>query len=415
MVRNIFFSIFILINTITLAQEEPNLKRIFPEAERSLRISQPFPYTAFFRKGRELVGVCFVASEVISNTKGFSGEIKTLICIDKEAKVRTVEVISHNETPGWGDKIESKEFLSQFKGKYIYDNFLVGEDIQGISGATISSKSLARIVKEASHRAYEEIFEKKSLSSITISFLNKDILLVALFLFLASLFILGRSLFLRGFFLLLVIIYFGFLKGLFISIFNVVQILRIQFPSFGDSLFWYILFVFSFLGTVFLGRFYCGWLCPFGGIQEFLSKIPLKKLKVPYHLNSYLLKVKYILLILALFLLLRERDFLFKIEPFSYFFKPSLFSIFFYYSLVILVISIFIPRFFCRYLCLVGAIFALLSKVSLVKYRLRCKDKNCKVCIKRCPLGIIDERGKIQDEECIRCNICQDCIFDKKK
>ncbi|MCD6539477.1 MAG: 4Fe-4S binding protein, partial [Candidatus Omnitrophica bacterium] len=243
---------------------------------------------------------------------------------------------------------------------------------------------------------------------------DMDIILVSIFLILTVIFIFKRIVFLRVIFLSLGIIYFGFLKTLFISIFNVVNLLKLQFPSFLESMPWYILFGFSFLGALFLGRFYCGWLCPFGAVQDIISKIPSKKIRITYKLNSHLLKIKYILLILALVFVLKGKDFFLKLEPFTYFFKPN-FSIFFIYSLIILAFSLFIPRFFCRYLCWVGAIFAILSKLSLLKYKLRCKKEGCNLCKERCPLGIIDELGNIKDSECIRCNLCQKCVADKKK
>jgi len=412
MKKVLYFLIFLLITNLSFAQNK-FLKNCFPQAESFLRTSRPFKHTSIY-KGRRLLGVCFLASEVISNTRGFSGDIEVLVCVDSNAEIRGVKIVSHQETPGWGDKIESKDFLDQFREKSIYESFLIGKDIQGISSATISSQSVARIVRESSLRAYEEIFRNRNFIFENFYSADMDIILVSIFLILAVVFIFKRIVFLRIIFLSLVIVYFGFLKTLFISIFNVINLLKLQFPSFLESIPWYILFGFSFLGTLFLGRFYCGWLCPFGAVQDIISKIPSKKLKITYKLNSHLLKIKYLLLILALVFVLKGKDSLLKLEPFTCFFKPN-FSIFFIYSLVILVFSLFIPRFFCRYFCFVGAIFAVLSKLSLLKYKLRCKKEGCNLYKERCPLGIIDELRNIKDSECIRCNLCQKCIADKKR
>lgn len=90
---------------------------------------------------------------VLSYGKGYSSFIKLLVAVDADMKVTGIDVLGHAETPGLGDQIETDQFKGQFKGKGI-DNLVVvkGEtanDIQAISGATISSRGVTRGVKEA--------------------------------------------------------------------------------------------------------------------------------------------------------------------------------------------------------------------------------------------------------------------------
>jgi len=406
--RKFLFLLILLISGPIFAQTKYDLGQLCPEADKFIRQVDPFNYFDCYGQG-EFLGVCFKASDVISDVQGFSGPIDVLICIDKEAIVKGIKVLRHSEMPGYGDRIESKFFLEQFTGKSVYDDFLVGQDIDGITQATVSASSICRIVRQSSRKVYQNILKGKSLPQATFVFSWQDLAFI-IYLLLVCLSVLRRSVFLRVFFLLFVVFYFGFYKNLFISVFNFVQAYQVGIPHFREAIIWYILLGVSFLGALVVGRFYCGWLCPFGALQEVLSRTNLPRVNVPFTLNKSLLKIKYGLLIAAIFVFFFfKRDYLFRIEPFIYIFNPGFLSPFFYYGIFVLIISLFIPRFFCRYLCFVGAFLAVLSKVSVVKYKIRCKEDNCSICRRRCPVGVIDKENNIMDYECIRCNRCQKC------
>ena len=94
--------------------------------------------------------VAYIASTA---GKGYSSYIKMLVSIDKDLKVKNLKVLSHQETPGLGDQILEAPFLEQFKGKSLSQIVLVKtetkENIQAISGATISSRAVTNGVKDA--------------------------------------------------------------------------------------------------------------------------------------------------------------------------------------------------------------------------------------------------------------------------
>jgi electron transport complex protein RnfG len=94
--------------------------------------------------------VAYIASTA---GKGYSSYIKMLVSIDKDLKVKNLKVLSHQETPGLGDQILEAPFLEQFKGKKLTQIVLVktetAENIQAISGATISSRAVTNGVKDA--------------------------------------------------------------------------------------------------------------------------------------------------------------------------------------------------------------------------------------------------------------------------
>ncbi|WP_438317727.1 RnfABCDGE type electron transport complex subunit G [Candidatus Caldatribacterium sp. SIUC1] len=76
---------------------------------------------------------------------GYGGPIVLLVGVDtEEGKITGLKVLEHQETPGLGSNIAEVGFLSQFLGKSLASPFRVGEDVQAVSGATISSRAVAR-------------------------------------------------------------------------------------------------------------------------------------------------------------------------------------------------------------------------------------------------------------------------------
>jgi electron transport complex protein RnfG len=92
--------------------------------------------------------VAFIASTA---GKGYSSFIQMLVSLNTDMKISDVKVLSMNETPGLGDQVLEKSFLDQFKGKSISQIVLIKketkENIQAISGATISSRGVTNGVR----------------------------------------------------------------------------------------------------------------------------------------------------------------------------------------------------------------------------------------------------------------------------
>lgn len=97
----------------------------------------------------EKVFECSLGDIIIVKVKGYGGPIRMAVGIGPEGSVKGLSVISHSETPGLGANIENEEFLRQFEGKTAKDPIRVKEDIQAITGATITSKAAAKEVREA--------------------------------------------------------------------------------------------------------------------------------------------------------------------------------------------------------------------------------------------------------------------------
>ena len=196
-----------------------------------------------------------------------------------------------------------------------------------------------------------------------------------------------------------------------------------------------ILGFFFVFGSIF-GRTVCGWLCPFGLVQDLLHKIPLfrKRKQLPYH--SILKYGKY----LVLFgLVVIGSAFLFagfaKVPAFCKFICPSgtlmgalpLLGMdeqlrsqiggLFYWKLGILVafilLSVKVYRPFCQYLCPLGAIYGWFNRFSLVQIQWE-KDSciSCMACQKACPVNLSPEKISVS-AECIKCGRCVEVCSEK--
>jgi polyferredoxin len=192
--------------------------------------------------------------------------------------------------------------------------------------------------------------------------------------------------------------------------------------------FFYILSFFLLFGLL-LGRFICGWLCPFGFFQDLIYKIPFFKRKIifPFQTEQHL-KVLFFIFFVIVFPLFFVNElgygilwFCKYICPagtleagyFNLFIQPSLFSligsVFFLKTFILLlfiILCLMELRFFCKNICPLGFIYGLFNKISILKLSFTEENCNlCKVCEKVCPadLTIPEELNSIK---CIRCLNC---------
>jgi len=186
----------------------------------------------------------------------------------------------------------------------------------------------------------------------------------------------------------------------------------------------FMLWSFTALGLLFWGRgVYCGWLCPFGALQELLNaaaqRLGVKQIAVPQGLHERLWVIKYTLFlaILALsFYSMRDALVLAEAEPFKTAISLRMMRAwpFVLYVLVLLAAGLFIERFYCRYLCPLGAGIAIPAKLKIfdwLKRRPQC-GRECRLCETKCTVGAIDPLGRINPNECVLCLRCQVVMND---
>jgi ferredoxin/Na+-translocating ferredoxin:NAD+ oxidoreductase RnfG subunit len=210
--------------------------------------------------------------------------------------------------------------------------------------------------------------------------------------------------------------YLGFYNGTFLSVSHITNGLK-QGPSLFLSDFPLLLIVvFTIVTTLFWGRVFCSSLCPFGALQDFITRIVPKKwqLQVPQAIHDKALYIKYGVLALLVVTSLTFSDIsLFQyFEPFGTIFYFSRSMVLWVILAAFLVASMFISRFYCRYACPLGAALGVTSFLSPFRINRVQQCEVCKVCEKSCPTGAI--RGpEIDFKECVRCDICESKLITK--
>lgn len=233
----------------------------------------------------------------------------------------------------------------------------------------------------------------------------------------------------RNGFLLFTLIWIGWIAGAQLSIVHLINYLSAPFKNL--SLTFYlaeplivIITVYTAISLILLGRgVFCGWLCPFGALQELLAQtaraIKLPQWNPSQQLQRRLWLGKYLSLGLILFLVVVDpvsAAIAQEVEPF----KTAITAIFFrslpyvVYATAILAIGLFTERAFCRFLCPLGGALAVLDKLhllDLLKRRPECGSP-CHLCEHSCPVRAIENSGKIIMSECFQCLDCQVEYYD---
>jgi NosR/NirI family transcriptional regulator, nitrous oxide reductase regulator len=207
----------------------------------------------------------------------------------------------------------------------------------------------------------------------------------------------------------------GFSGG-FLSVSHIAGLIKVGPSVFLSDLPLLLLASFTLVTTVFWGRVFCGYLCPFGALQDVLERVVPKRfrVRVPDAIHRGALKAKYgVLGIVLLPALLGSPLILFQyFEPFGtvFFLTPSL--LLWAIALAFLGAAAVIPRFYCRYACPLGAALAVGSVLAPFRIRRVPQCSVCTVCEQRCPTGIIS-REAVQFSECVRCGDC-DAQLERK-
>jgi len=185
-----------------------------------------------------------------------------------------------------------------------------------------------------------------------------------------------------------------------------------------------ILLGFTLVSMFLWGRAaFCGWLCPFGALQELTNKIACRlhipQLRIPAALHARLVMPKYVLFVALLGVSFAYWDLAMagtEVEPFKaviilHFMTTWPVVI---YALALIAACLFVERFYCRFVCPLGAGLAIFGKVrifSSLKRHPECGSR-CHFCETACPVGAIKQSGQINMDECFFCLDCQVAYYD---
>lgn len=205
-------------------------------------------------------------------------------------------------------------------------------------------------------------------------------------------------------------IYLGFINGTFLSISHLTNAIKQGPALFLNDLPLLIIVVFTLVTTLLWGRVFCSSLCPFGALQDIISRLVPRHFQknLPQAIHDKAIYIKYVILAVLLVMSLSYSEFsVFQyFEPFGTLFYFSQSVVLWIILIAFILASTFIKRFYCRYACPLGASLGVLALVSPWRIKRVQQCQVCKVCEHACPTGAI--RGPdIDFKECVRCDVCE--------
>jgi len=225
-------------------------------------------------------------------------------------------------------------------------------------------------------------------------------------------------------YLTITLLWLGFYAGAQLSVFNVLTFVHALLTGFRWEFFLldpliFILWSFVAVALLFWGRgVFCGWLCPFGALQELLNELArllrIPQVKVPFGLHERLWPIKHIIFLGLLAVSLSSMTWAVigtEVEPFKTAITLKFIRDwpFVAYAVGLLLAGLFIERFYCRYLCPLGAALAIPARLRMfewLKRRFQC-GRDCQICAMNCTVQAIHPTGEINPNECIYCLACQ--------
>jgi len=233
-------------------------------------------------------------------------------------------------------------------------------------------------------------------------------------------------------FLTFTLVWLGWYAGAQLSVLNVLTFTHSLLSGFRWEFFLlepltFILWSYVALTMLFWGRgVFCGWLCPFGALQELLNKgaraLLLPQIKVPFVLHERLWTIKYVIFLGLMAVSLHSLEWAVRgseVEPFktaiTLMFRRA--APFVAYVAILLAAGLVIERFFCRYLCPLGAALAIPARLRMfewLKRRRQCGN-NCHICAEECTVQAVHPSGAINPNECVYCLDCQVTYYDDRK
>ncbi|MCR5690603.1 MAG: 4Fe-4S binding protein [Eubacterium sp.] len=176
--------------------------------------------------------------------------------------------------------------------------------------------------------------------------------------------------------------------------------------------------------TFFAGRIFCGWACSFGAIGDWIyqlaqwiqKKTKKKWVQIPAKAIPHLQKLKYLVLLATLSLCFFKRsDLVTSYSPWTFYSMliqgKADFATYLYSAILLLVILVGMAlkeRFFCQFLCPLGAIFSFIPNLPIISLRRNKSQciKGCKACQMQCPVQVKLGEDSLRDGECISCGKC---------
>jgi uncharacterized protein with FMN-binding domain len=330
----------------------PFLKQALPEADY-FEPSSGGNYSAWEDEAKSrLLG--YVA---IGTANGYGGELKVAVAVSLDGNVMGLSVVEHKETASFFQRVLRSQLSESLKDKSHSDSFILGQDVDSVTGATYSSRALADSARRATRKVATRNLEHPAIPepSPPVVFGFPEAILVVLF----TVGIVGRSRrfkhrkILRWVSMLVGMGVLGFVYNRPLTLVFINKMLLGFWPGWRLNFYWYILLA-GIVLIIAVGKKspYCEWFCPFGSAQECLGFIGGAKRRIPEQYHVLLRWFQRALALSAIGLALFYRNpSVSSYEVFGAFFHLIGSSFNFALLGVVLIAALFLKRPWCSYLC----------------------------------------------------------------
>ena len=292
-----------------------------------------------------------------ATSPGYGGPIDVLVGVDPTGEVLGVEIVTQRESPGFFRLVTSSDLVAEYTGRAITDPLRLGEDLDAVTGATVSAEGVSNAVRAAVRTVAASALDTTlPQESTPIKFGAPEIVLILLF----AAGYLGHRVRkpvlkkrIRWATLLGGLIFLGFVYTAPLTITMIASLLSGYWPDWHSNLYWYLLISgILFVTTVEAKNPYCSWFCPFGAFQECMAAVSGVKAYRPRDLGDTLKWVQRGLAFTAIVLgLALRRPGVAGYEPFATLFDLRGSLVQWALLIVVVLASLVMYRPFCNYLC----------------------------------------------------------------
>lgn len=317
-------------------------------------------------KNDSLVG--FLAT---GSSQGYGGPLQVAVISNTTEGIISTELLKSFETPSFVAKLANKKYYQQYEDKNLTDHFRIKQDVEAVSGATVSSLAIANATRDASYLIANNAFKLQTPKIEKNWRLTPKEGIVALIIIIAFLAIYFKSKKLIYFNLFLGLVFIGFLFNASLSLTHFGRILLGYFPEIHTHVSWWLLVAATLSLIIIWGKnVYCTAICPFRASQMLLHQISGINIKMDKTIGKILTHTPLVLIWLSLILIfISQNPSVSSYEPFAMLFSLKGAGVQWYILPTSLIGALFFSNFFCRFFCPVGGILNwLIASRKQVKY-----------------------------------------------
>lgn len=299
---------------------------------------------------------------VVKKHNGFGGPLKVALSVDREGSVLDFAVVEHRETPRWFERVKVSSLFEDLRVKKYTDAFKLGGDLDGVSGATYTTRAITESIKTGiKDVAFNDLgFDKVAADSKRVQFGIPEVVLGALLLFAGF----GlrripahRKKQVRWLCMITGLTVFGFWVNHPLTLVDINKFVLGYWPDLYFQLYWYLL-IFGLLLIFFTTgkNVYCQFLCPFGAAQELAGLLgKAKNFNDPQYANFFKWSRRVVVWFAVFIALIYRNPGISSYEIYSTLFSLSGTNLEAIFLTIVLAFALFVHRPWCRLLCPVPA------------------------------------------------------------